>query len=226
MNLRHAFAVGQVEKAHDYNNNRGPLGWNDLLSETVVGDLPARQPPGHDRLGKARPGSGNDRRRTVVASLAAQNGIAVATGHSAAGNHRGPPHLPATGNDAKQEQKGTAPVWAALGRLLKLATIQVDSLFHGIDRCLLAGTDRRQVTIEPGRISAHLGDHRLDGGTLFARQSCGRSGRWPGSPSFLVDGRDAGIAQMLGGAGFDEAHAAMHLHAERGDVDGARYSSP
>ena len=36
----------------------------------------------------------------------------------------------------------------------------------------------------------------------------------------LVDRRDAGVAQMLRRAGLlDEAHAAMDLHAERGDLD-------
>jgi hypothetical protein len=35
----------------------------------------------------------------------------------------------------------------------------------------------------------------------------------------LVDRRDAGVAVVLGRAGLlDEAHAAVHLHAERGDL--------
>ena len=36
----------------------------------------------------------------------------------------------------------------------------------------------------------------------------------------FVDRRDAGVAKSAGGAGLlDEAHAAMHLDAERGDLD-------
>ena len=36
----------------------------------------------------------------------------------------------------------------------------------------------------------------------------------------FVDRRDAGVAEMLGGAGLlDEAHAAVHLDAERRDLD-------
>src|SRR3546814_7249756 len=37
----------------------------------------------------------------------------------------------------------------------------------------------------------------------------------------LVDRQDAGVAVVLRGAGLlDEAHAAVHLHAERGDLAG------
>ena len=48
-----------------------------------------------------------------------------------------------------------------------------------------------------------------------------RSLAWIAVGAF-IDRRDAGVAEMLGGAGFlDEAHAAMNLHASRGDLDRA-----
>ena len=109
-----------------------------------------------------------------------------------------------------------------LGVLLEVGDNPVDGLFHGIDASLLTGADASQVTIQFRRIGPHLGDHGLDGDTLFpsnlaADQVVGLNGSRP-----FVDGRDAGVAQVLGSTGFlDETHATMHLNAKRGNVDGA-----
>jgi len=43
----------------------------------------------------------------------------------------------------------------------------------------------------------------------------------------FVNGRDARVAQYCRGAGFlDEAHAAMHLHAQGGDLDAVSVLQP
>jgi hypothetical protein len=62
---------------------------------------------------------------------------------------------------------------------------------------------------------------------MMPSSSCGSEWVRLDAARAFADGRDARIAQVLRGAGLlDEAHAAMDLHAERRDVDGALGAHP
>ena len=66
----------------------------------------------------------------------------------------------------------------------------------------------------------HFRDQQLDGRAFFIRDLSSDQIIGLDAGGAFVDCRDAGIAQVLRGAGFlDEAHAAVHLHAGRCDLD-------
>ena len=89
--------------------------------------------------------------------------------------------------------------------------------FDGVD-------GRGQVPVRPvGAHQGKLGAERLAAvaGELARHEVHGLD-----AVGALIDGRNAAVAHMLCGAGFlDEAHAAMHLNAERDDLD-AKVAAP
>ena len=73
---------------------------------------------------------------------------------------------------------------------------------------------------QPGRDRAHLGDERHHGGARLAPDLAADEVVGLDAGGALVDRGDARVAQVLRGARLlDEAHAAVHLDAERGDLD-------
>ena len=119
-------------------------------------------------------------------------------------------HPPAT--VANRVRYGVAPAIADAG-----------SLPHVLSKCVVAvstasmavqqrGRPRRQVT--------HFGDQRVGSGALIAHQLTAEQIERLNAVGPLVDRRDAGVAIVLRHAGlFDETHAAMNLHRERGVLD-------
>ncbi len=80
----------------------------------------------------------------------------------------------------------------------------------------------RQIAVE----RAHHGDHGLQRGAALARHLAADQVVRLDAGGTFVDRRDLRVAQVLSGTGFlDVAHAAMHLHADRGDGD-ARLGTP
>ena len=101
------------------------------------------------------------------------------------------------------------PVGRLLQRIDRLAQADGDG-GHVVAGAVLQGLDRFADFGEQGaRRRAAVADH------LAADEVVGLD-----AVGALVDRRDPGIAEMLGRAGLlDEAHAAMDLDAERGDLD-------
>src|SRR6202008_1634084 len=83
------------------------------------------------------------------------------------------------------------------------------------------------MTHQPGVELLELGEPDLRRGAAFTRDLAPDQVHRLDAGGALVDGGDARVAQVLRRAGLlDEAHAAVHLHAERGDRDDGLGAAP
>ena len=155
---------------------------------------------------------------------AQETGIAAAGRRAGGGYQGGPRHHPAAGDDTQKAQvmDGAGGHGPGIGRV-------------GFDQppgrpgqrvgaAGEAGADGRDVVpLGGGQFPVQLADHGDEGvraGALVARHLASHQVVGLDAVGSLVDGGDAPVAQMLGGAGlFHVAHAAVDLDAGVGDLD-------
>jgi hypothetical protein len=169
----------------------------------------------------AQRGSRWVQKNSAVACLAREVPL---PGGQGIGRQPGTPHLPAGEQITAQHQVGHA---AGVGPGRRIGAVAHQELHHlGVSaQCIVQaggqharGVARMRGQFLPGRAHAlgeAPGQRTCVAQGLAADEVVGLDRR-----RALVDGQDARVAVMLGGAGFlDEAHAAVHLHAQRGHLE-------
>ena len=90
---------------------------------------------------------------------------------------------------------------------------------HGLERRRADRLEPRIAALECTELALHVGEQRAHRVTAIAGELAADEIVRLDAGGALVDGRDAHVAHVLRGARLlDEAHAAVHLHADGGDL--------